>query len=60
VQKTLEFEKHDEPLDKKLSNSPYWSARVGKYRIIFGKEGDNIDFLKVIARKFNYRELRRL
>ena len=45
MQKTLEFEKHDEPLDKKLSNSPYWSARVGKYRIIFGKEGDNIDFL---------------
>jgi len=59
VQKTLEFEKKDGPLGKKLSNVPYWSVRVGKHRIIFEKEGNKVDFLKIIARKFKYRELRK-
>ncbi len=58
VKKTLEFENRDEPMGKKLESVPYWSVRVANYRIIFEKKGDEIDFYRILARKFNYRELR--
>jgi mRNA-degrading endonuclease RelE of RelBE toxin-antitoxin system len=38
VNKTLEFETRDKPLGKKLEGVPYWSVRVGKYRVIFEKK----------------------
>lgn len=34
VNKTLEFETREQPLGKKLEGVPFWSVRVGKYRII--------------------------
>jgi mRNA-degrading endonuclease RelE of RelBE toxin-antitoxin system len=58
VKKTLEFENRDEPLGKKLEGVPYWSVRVGNYRVIFEKKGQDIDFYRILARKFKYRELR--
>ena len=58
VKKTLEFEKQDKLLGKKLENVPYWSIRVGNYRLIFEKTGNEIDFYRILARKFKYRELR--
>ena len=58
LHKTLEFENKDKPLGKKLKNVPYWSVRLGKYRIIFEKKVDEIDFYRILKRKFKYRELR--
>ena len=58
VKKTLEFEKRDNPLGKKLEGVVYWSVRVEKYRIIFEKKGNDIDFYRVLKRKFKYRELK--
>ena len=58
VKKTLEFEQRSEPFGKKLKNVPYWSLRVEGYRIIFEKKDNDIDFYRILARKFKYRELK--
>ena len=55
--KTLELEKRT-PIGKKLKGCPYWSIHVGKYRIIYEMKGKNIDFLRILLRRFKYRELR--
>lgn len=52
VKKTLEFENRNTPLGKKLHNVSYWSVHVGNYRIIFEKKGNDIDFYRILARKF--------
>lgn len=57
VNKTLEFEKKDKSVGKKLEGVPYWSVRVGKYRVIFENHINGIYFYRILPRKFNYREL---
>lgn len=47
------------PIGKKLVGNPYWSLRVGVYRIIYyiNEKDKIIEILNVISRKFDYRGL---
>ena len=56
VNKTLELEKRA-PIGKKLKNNPYWSIHIGDFRVIYEINGKNIDFLRILERKHDYREL---
>ncbi len=53
--KVLELENHG--LGKKLAGNPYWSLRVGDCRIIYLLEGETIEVIKILKRKYGYREL---
>lgn len=54
--KILELEKRA-PLGKKLKRNPFWSIHIGKYRVIYKLEGNQIWIADVLQRKFDYREL---
>lgn len=54
--KILELEKRA-PLGKKLKGNPFWSVHIGKYRVIYKLEGNQIWIADVLQRKFDYREL---
>jgi mRNA-degrading endonuclease RelE of RelBE toxin-antitoxin system len=56
--KTLGLEYRN--IGKKLKDSPYGSLRVGKFRIIYRLDKDEIVFLRVIWRERNYKELKGL
>jgi mRNA-degrading endonuclease RelE of RelBE toxin-antitoxin system len=57
IKKTFQLEKRA-PIGKKLVGYPYWSIHVNKYRIIYEIKGKNIEFYRLLLRKFKYRELR--
>lgn len=57
INKTLELEERA-PIGKKLVGNPYWSIHVSKYRIIYEMKGNSIDFLRILPRRFDYRELK--
>lgn len=46
-------------LGKKLIGNPYWSLRVGNYRVIYCIDENKkiIEILHVIPRKNDYREI---
>jgi mRNA-degrading endonuclease RelE of RelBE toxin-antitoxin system len=46
------------PIGKRLRGYPYWSIRIGGFRIIYQLQGQNVDFLRIIPRDRDYRELR--
>ena len=56
IDKTLELEKRA-PIGKKLKGNPFWSIHVGKFRVIYEIKGNDIDFLRILPRKHDYREL---
>ncbi|MBS3155920.1 type II toxin-antitoxin system RelE/ParE family toxin [Candidatus Woesearchaeota archaeon] len=45
------------PVGKKLVNSPYWSIRIDRYRIIYRFKGDKVTIIRLLPRKYSYREL---
>ncbi|MFH1592033.1 MAG: type II toxin-antitoxin system RelE/ParE family toxin [Candidatus Woesearchaeota archaeon] len=45
------------PIGKKLVDSPYWSIRVDKFRIIYRFKGEVVTIIRLLPRKFDYREL---
>jgi mRNA-degrading endonuclease RelE of RelBE toxin-antitoxin system len=57
IKKTLQLE-FRAPIGKKLSGYPYWSIRVGGFRIIYRIEGRRIEFLRIFPRGHDYEELR--
>ena len=56
IDKTLELEKRA-PIGKKLKDNPFWSIHVGRFRIIYEISGNKIDFLRILPRKYGYREI---
>ena len=57
INKTLQLE-FRAPIGKKLDGHPYWSIRVGGFRVIYQLQGQNVDFLRIFPRDQDYRELR--
>ncbi len=47
------------PIGKKLVGNPYWSIRVGRFRIIYilHKHAQEIELIDILPRKFHYREI---
>ncbi|MBI2129786.1 type II toxin-antitoxin system RelE/ParE family toxin [Candidatus Woesearchaeota archaeon] len=56
IDKTLELENRA-PIGKKLKGNPFWSIHVSNFRIIYEMNGSNIDFLRIVPRKHDYREI---
>ena len=54
--KILELEKRA-PLGKKLKGNPFWSVHIGKYRVIYKLEGNQIWVADILQRKHDYREV---
>jgi mRNA-degrading endonuclease RelE of RelBE toxin-antitoxin system len=50
------------PIGKKVKGYPYWSLRVGDFRIIYkiNKSSSVVELLDILSRKRDYRELRKL
>lgn len=48
------------PIGKKLVNSPYWSIRVNRFRIIYRFKGKIVTIIRILPRKRGYRELGKL
>lgn len=57
IHKKINQLKEHVPLGKKLVNSPYWSIRVEKYRIIYRFKDDLVTIIRLLPRKYEYREL---
>ena len=49
-------------LGKRLSGYPYWSLRVGNYRVIYEiyQDQNRIEIFEILERKHDYRELSRI
>ncbi len=58
--KVLEL-KRRAPIGKKLVGNPYWSIRVGKFRIIYilHKHVTEVELIDILTRKRQYREVRK-
>lgn len=54
--KILELESRA-PLGKKLKGNPYWSIRIGRFRVIYELQGQTIKIANILERKHDYREL---
>jgi mRNA-degrading endonuclease RelE of RelBE toxin-antitoxin system len=57
INKTLQLELRA-PMGKKVKGYPYWSVRVGSFRIIYLIKGKSIVFLRIFPREHDYRELK--
>jgi len=55
--KILELEDRA-PIGKKLKGHPFWSVHIGKYRLVYHLESEQITIAHLLERKFEYRELR--
>ena len=54
--KILELERRA-PLGKKLKGNPYWSIRIGRFRVIYELRGSTIKIADILERKHGYKEL---
>jgi mRNA-degrading endonuclease RelE of RelBE toxin-antitoxin system len=45
------------PMGKKLKGNPYWSIHIGKYRVIYVLEANQITIADILPRKHEYREI---
>ena len=57
VHRKIEQLKDHVPIGKKLIHSPYWSIRVEKFRIIYRFKGSMVTIIRLLPRKYDYREL---
>jgi mRNA-degrading endonuclease RelE of RelBE toxin-antitoxin system len=57
ISRKIEQLKYRAPLGKKLIGNPFWSIRVERYRIIYAINGQDIEIIVLLQRKFDYREL---
>ena len=56
IDKTLELENRA-PIGKKLQGNPFQSIHVGKFRVIYEIKENEIEFLRILPRKYGYREI---
>lgn len=45
------------PIGKKLKDYPYWSLRIGKFRVVYLIQGQDIFVIDILERKKDYRNL---
>ena len=49
------------PIGKKLVGNPYWSIRIGKFRVIYilHKHAREVELIDILPRKRQYKEARK-